>query len=94
MIAKMMSPSLRVVEHDAPGPIGVVMHFFADVKAAATHFKVAPGTIHYWVSLYKVSSMTDPIHPRRKLYSLAELEHASTTQAAKRAAREKKDLNE
>lgn len=70
------------------------MRFFADVKAAATHFKVAPGTIHYWVSMYKISSMADPRNPRRKLYSLQELEQASSAQAAKRAAREKKDLHE
>jgi hypothetical protein len=52
-------------------------------------FGVAPGTIHYWASLYKVSSIPDPGHPRRRLYHLAQLQTAAQAQAAKRQARRK-----
>lgn len=57
---------------------------FADAQAAATMFKVAPGTIRYWVSIYKVPSTKDPTHPRRRLYDLTALSQAAQCQAAKR----------
>jgi len=65
---------------------------FADVKAAALLFRVAPGTIHYWVSLYRVPSVPDPMAPKRRLYSLDALDEANTAQAAKRAARNRKAI--
>jgi hypothetical protein len=48
-------------------------------------FKVAPGTIRYWVSIYKVPSMRDPGHPTRRLYDLTALRSAAECQAAKRS---------
>jgi hypothetical protein len=61
----------------------------ADIEAAALMFNVAPGTIGYWASLYKISSIPDPGHPRRRLYHLGQLQAAAETQAAKRQARRK-----
>lgn len=58
---------------------------FADAQAAAVMFKVAPGTIRYWVSIYKVPSTKDPTHPRRRLYDLTALRQAAECQAAKRS---------
>lgn len=64
---------------------------YADVQAASSLFKVAPGTIHYWASLYQVPSVPDPAWPKRRLYCLDALDAASRSQAAKRAARTRKN---
>lgn len=68
---------------------GVLTEPHADLEACAVMFNVAPGTIAYWASLHHVSSVRDPMHPRRRLYHLGELSIAAQAQAAKRAARRK-----